>query len=931
MDPKPEYPAEWETHAVLRDGSTAEIRPIRPTDREALVRFHGQQSRESIYFRYFRYRPELSEAELDHFTRVDYRDRMAFVAMQGGELIAVARYETWGPGERSSDSGDHPTAEVAFFVHDDHQGKGLGTLMLEYLAAAARHRGLVGFTATVLSENYRMLGVFRSAGFDVSTRFADGAIEVELGIEVTSQASSAIADRHRLATARSVARILEARTVAVIGASREPGAVGHELVRHLLDGGGRDGDEIVVLAVNPATTEILGRPCFPTVAEAARSVADRGDGEGGGGDGGRDEGAGEGADEAQGPHRGAIDLAVIAVQADLVPDIVRQCVDVGVAGLLIVSVGFSDIDEVGRAREREIVELARNHGIRLIGPAAFGLVNTAAPGLCAVYHPVAAMAGRVGVGSQSGPLGAAMLDRLARRDVGVSSFVGLGNRADVSVNDLLDYWSLDPSTDAVVLYVENFGNLRNLSTVARRTSQAKPIVTVRPSSPDQVELLHQSGVILVDEVSQLVEQVELAVTQPVARGDRVALVSNSASVARLCAAACRRHDLQLVVPAGVADAARGDSVLIGDLDSVALRPSSDPADYERVVVATAVSDEVDLVLLALTPHAYFDRDELAGLLSRINRAIDKPVVAVGLVPSDVVPVEGLPLHAFPESAARALARHARYGQWRAAHAAIVHDGPRRGVSPSGVGSAGGSPLDQRVAGVVERLLAGRSETVVTLASPDLPELLDGLGIPLAPWGSAAGLDEAIARAEEIGYPVVLKAANLTSRSLGEWGGTAIDLHDGDDLEAAYRRMTATLGVAMRTSVVQRMVASVATIRLELLQDPAFGAMISIGAGGQAQVGTTPVARRFLPLDRSEARSLVRAMADRDELAGIDPAVEGAVADLVQALVAAAQATEHLARVTLNPILLSADQAVPTDAEVTLRRSDRHPLSGVRHL
>jgi acyl-CoA synthetase (NDP forming)/RimJ/RimL family protein N-acetyltransferase len=902
MEQVPEYPAEWETHAVLRDGSTAEIRPIRPDDREALVRFHGQQSRESIYFRYFRYRPELSEADLDHFTQVDYRDRMAFVAVQGSELVAVARYEKWP---------DRPVAEVAFFVHDHHHGKGLGTLMLEYLAAAARRRGLAGFTASVLPENYRMLGVFRGAGFEVSTRFADGVIEVDLGIEVTSETSVAIADRHRLATARSVARIVEARTVAVIGASREPGTVGHELIRQLLAGGGGDGRERAeVLAVNPSADEILGLACHPTIADAAAALVDVGGGDDGG------------------PR---IDLAIVAVRAELVVDIVRQCAEVGVGGLLILSVGFSELDEAGAEREREVVELARDNGMRLIGPAAFGLINTGHPvDLYAIYHPVSSIPGRVAVASQSGPLGAAVLDRLRDTGVGISSFVGVGNRADVSVNDLLDYWGLDPATDAVVLYVENVGNPRNFSTVARRTSLAKPIITIRPPSPDLVELLRQAGVILVDEVSQLVEQVELAANQPRSRGNRVAIVSNSASVARLAAAACRRHGLQLVVPSSVADAARDDSVLIGDVDSVALRPSGEPGDYERVVVAAAVSDEVDQVLLALAPTAHLDRATLEALLDRVNRAIDKPVVAVGLLGTDRVRVDGLPVYAFPEGAARVLGRHARYGQWREANARLA---------PVGGDGTSDDPADDRPDGVdgavrpldelIDQLLAGRLEAALTMSSPHLCDLLDALDLPLASWSTADGLDQAIEVAEGIGYPVVLKAANLSSRSLGEWGGTAIDLHDRQDLEAAHGRMAARLGIAMRSSVVQRMIPADGAIRLELLQDPAFGAMVSIGLGGSPYRRTAPVARRFLPADRSDAMALVEAMEDDDAEVG-GPAAE-AVVELIERLVAAAEASEQVARITLNPVLLAGRQAVPTDAEVVLRRRDLDPLVGVRHL
>ncbi|MGI9596669.1 MAG: GNAT family N-acetyltransferase [Acidimicrobiales bacterium] len=893
MDEPADYPAQWETHAVLKDGSTVEIRPIMVDDRAALAEFHSRQSRESIYFRYFRYRPELSDKELDHFTQVDYRDRMAFVAVLGNELVAVARYEKWD---------DRPTAEVAFFVDDDHHGKGLATLMLEYLAAAGRDRGLSGFTATVLPENYRMLAVFRSAGFQVSTRFADGLIEVELGIELTEETSSVIADRQRTSTARSVARIVEPMSVAVVGAGRQPGSVGHELVRNLVRAvsGGTAEVSRRIFPVNPEATEIAGVPAHPTIAAATEALnaaaTEPGDDDG---------------------DRPAIDLAIIAVRAELVEQLVAECAEVGVQGLLVVSAGFSELDERGREREHRLVDLARDNGMRLIGPNAFGLINTDSQrSLGATFHPIEVNPGRVGLASQSGPLGTAVLERMRVAGTGVSSFVGVGNRADVSVNDLLDYWDLDDRTDVIVLYVENFGNLQNFSTVARRVSASKPIITISPPAPELTELLQQAGVILVDEVSQLAEQALLAATQPPARGNRVAIIGNTASLARLATAACRRNGMEPVVPASVAELAAEDSVLIGDLDTVSLMPSGDPDDYERYVVAAAVSDEVDVVLIALAPTAYLTIPKLQSLLDRVNRSIDKPIAAIGLVDAAALHVDDLPIFTFPEEAARVLGRHARWGQWRSAR----HQGWPF-ADPDGGG---------RVT-VVEELLAGRAESTLNLASPDLGRLMEELQIPLAPFGTAQDVDEAVAVAERIGFPVVIKASNLPTRSVGESGGAAIDLHDRAALIAAYERMSEQLGMAMKTTIVQRMISAGQVVRLELLQEPPFGSMISIGPGGSGFGGAPPLARRFLPVDRSVARELVDAMDDDRASVAIDVASKEALVELIISLGDAAARTADLARISLNPIMLAGDETIPTDAEVLLKRRKTDLLAGVRHI
>jgi acyl-CoA synthetase (NDP forming)/RimJ/RimL family protein N-acetyltransferase len=864
-----DYPHGWETDVVLSDGSTVRLRPIRPDDRERLRRFHGRQSRESIYFRYFRFRPELTEKELVHFTHVDYRDRMAFVALRADEIVAVARYERW-PGR--------DTAEVAFFVDDAHNGKGLATIMLEYLAAAARGCGLDGFTASVLPENARMLAVFRRAGFDVQSHFEEGVIEVQLGIQVTEETSAAIEERDRRAQARSVARLLRPGSVAVVGANRRPGQIGRELFDNIRAGGFTG----PVYPVNPNTAELDGVATHTSVLDIADEV----------------------------------DLAVIAVPRDAVLDAVRECVAKRVGGLLVISSGFSDLGPAGVARERELVDEARGAGIRLIGPNAFGLVNTEPTvSLHALFIPVRPSTGRVALLSQSGPLGAAVLDQLRRAGVGVSTFVAVGNRADVSVNDLLQYWYLDESTDVVLLHLESYGNLRKLGAIARSLSQRKPIVAVRPygAGDSLCHLLDQAGIILAESVAEMARVARVLTAQPLPDGDRVAIVSNAASVARLTAGAARRAGLQVVVPHAVASA-RDGAVLIGDADTVGFDLGTSVDDYERVLRQVATSDDVDTVIAAIVPTLPTSPQEVSRMLRTVDEAVDKPLLAVGLVDEELVPYHGVPSFVFPEEAIGPLGRIAALARWRRRPV-----GQARQLAPAEA---------QARRGLAVGLLEGADERTIGLLE-QAPDLLMALGLPMARTVVVHSADEAVAAAEGLGYPVVLKAGGLLRRSVGEGGGTALDLQDAGGLRAAYDRMHRSLGPgAMDRAVVQELASPGANVLVELEQDPQRGAFIRLGVGGVVADAVPASAERIIPVSDVDARQLIDDSALGDLL---PPGTTAELVDLLLDLSAVAVAVPELALVRLNPVLASPGAVVAVDARVTLRPWPTDPLAGVRHL
>jgi acyl-CoA synthetase (NDP forming)/RimJ/RimL family protein N-acetyltransferase len=864
------YPAHWETDVVLGDGSVVHLRPIRPDDRERLRRFHGRQSRESIYSRYFRFRPELSEDELTRLTHLDYRDRMAFVALLGEELVAVARYERWPDSDR---------AEVAFFVDDAHNGKGLATIMLEYLAAAARSAGLAGFTASILPENVRMLAVFRRAGFDVRTRFEEGVIEVELGIELTPQTSAAIDERDRLSQARSVARLLRPGSVAVVGVNRRRGRVGRELYESIRAGGFTG----PVFAVNQAADEIDGQVAY-------RSVADIPD---------------------------EVDLAVLAVPAGAVEATVEGCVDKRVTGLVVVSSGFAETGPEGAERERRLVALARRHGVRLIGPGAFGVVNTdPTVSLNALFVPVRPAPGRVALLSQSGPLGAAVLEQLRRANVGVSSFVGVGNRADVSVNDLLQYWSLDESTDVVLLYLESYGNLRKLGAIARAVSATKPVVAVRPSGgPDGLyHLLVQAGVIVVDSVAEMAEVARVATARRPPDGDRVAVVSNASSVARLAAGAARRAGLQVVVPRDLAAVGGDGPVLVDDTDAVSLQDRAGVEGCEPVLRAAASSGEVDAVVAAIVPTLDLAPEAVARLLEAVAGAAPVPVLSAGLLDEDQAPFREVPAYVFPEDAVRPLGHLARWVRWRRR--------PRGEVVSLSAGEA------EAARSLAAGLLGGDAVRVLDPLA-EAPAFLRALGLPVARSEVVASGDEAVAAADGLGYPVALKAGGMRRRSVGEGGGTALDLHSAGAVAGAHRRMRRHLGgQAMALAVVQEMVPVGPTVSVELEQDPQQGAFVRLGVGGAVAAAVPAGIPRIIPVSDLDAGEQI----DRSGVGQlVDRTGRHHLCRLVQALSALAVAVPELSLVRLNPVMVSASGATAVDVEAVLRPWPRDPLAEVRHL
>jgi succinyl-CoA synthetase alpha subunit/GNAT superfamily N-acetyltransferase len=577
-----EYPAHWEADVVLRDGGTARIRPITVDDAERLVSFYEQVSDESKYYRFFAPYPRLSAKDVHRFTHHDFVDRVGLAATVGGEFIATVRYDRINAdGLPASSPADE--AEVAFLVQDAHQGRGVASALLEHVGAVARERGIRRFAAEVLPANNKMIKVFTDAGYTQKRSFEDGVVRLEFDLEPTDRSLAVQRAREQRAEARSVQRLLAPGSVAVIGAGRAPGGVGRSVLDNLKDAGftGR------LYAVNRASQEkeLDGVPAYRSVRDIPEPV----------------------------------DLAVVAVPAPHVPEVVAECGEHGVQGLVVVSAGYAESGPAGLERQRELVRQARTYGMRIIGPNAFGVINTSSDvRLNASLAPEMPRPGRIGLFAQSGAIGIALLSRLHRRGggvtgvTGVSTFVSSGNRADVSGNDVVQYWYDDPNTDVALMYLESIGNPRKFTRLARRTAASKPLVVVQGARHGGAApqghavratrlphatvsaLLRQAGVIRVDTITELVDAGLLLARQPLPAGPRVAILGNSESLGLLTYDACLAQGLRPLPPLDLTTGASAE-----DFHAALSQALADPASDAVVVTAIPAVGEASVADEAL--------------------------------------------------------------------------------------------------------------------------------------------------------------------------------------------------------------------------------------------------------------------------------------------------------------------------------------------
>ncbi len=890
---------------MLRDGSTVHVRPVRPEDAAGVRALFEGLSAESRWLRFFSEAYDAG-AVVRWATEVDYDRRFGLVATAGAEQRLVA-HAGW---ERLRDRADK--AELALAIADDFQGRGLGTILLGQLAEAAHAAGVTLLDAEVLPQNHQMLQVLRDAGLPLTVRSLPGVVMAELPTSLSPEALERFEQREQLAAVAALRGVLAPRSVAVIGASRRRGSVGGELFHNLLAGGFNG----PVYPVNPGAEVVQSVLAYRSVLGVP----------------------------------GPVDLAVIAVPAVAVVGAARECAAKGVRALVVISAGFAETGSQGAERQRELLHVCREAGMRLIGPNCLGVINTdPAVRLDATFGPAIPIGGRVGFLSQSGALGLAIVDYANQLGLGLSGFVSVGNKADISGNDLLGYWAEDPRTDVVLLYLESFGNPRKFARTARRLGRSKPIVAVKSgrsvagaratgshtgallaASDVTVDgLFRQAGVIRTDTLSELFDVARLLASQPPPRGRRVGIVTNAGGPGIMCADACEAGGLEVVqlsewLRAALAAFLPHEASVANPVDLLAAAPA---AHHRRAVELVAGSGEVDAVIAIFIPPLVTELAEVASAIREGAEAApaDVPVLAV-VMSAAGGPLElrgtrrALPSYAFPEDAARALALAAVYGAWRSAPAGQV---------PELAGVRG----DEAAAVLATAMAAGPLPR--WLGPDEVARLLGCYGLPLAPWRLTGTPEEAAAAAAELGGPVALKAVASGLVHKTEAGAVRLALSGAEQVAAGAREMASRVAAAGHQAsgfLVQRMAEPGVELLVGVVHDPSFGPVVACGAGGTAVELLKDVAVRITPLTDLDARQMVHSLATFPLLDGYRGAPKADVAALEDVLLRVSALVDErpeVAELDCNPVIVGPGGAVIVDARIRIEQPAAPPPLGAR--
>jgi acetyl coenzyme A synthetase (ADP forming)-like protein len=865
---------------VLRDGSTLHVRPIDEADRAAVVEIRDALEAAGRHIAAFDARDTGGWARA--FLETPSSGGVSVIGEAGGRALAVAAFR-----RRDAEAA---RAQAVVAVAPSLQGRGIGTRLLELLADEARPRGITHFDAWIPREQDTLVDMFISSGFDLEQQADGGRVHLALRLTETPRFLERSAGRAQAAAAASLRAVFEPQAVAVIGANRERGRIGSEILHNLIAAGFAG----PIHPIHPAGGQIEGRQAYPRVVDVP----------------------------------GPVDLAVIAVPAERVDGVVADCVTKGVKAIVVITAGFSETGAPGREREERLLDTVRAAGMRMVGPNCMGLVNTD-PGvrLNATFSAVYPPPGSVAMSTQSGALGMAILDYARELGIGISTFVSVGNKADVSSNDLLHYWAEDERTSVILLYLESFGNPRKFSQIARRVARRKPIVAVKSgrstsgaraasshtgalAASDAIvdALFRQAGVIRTNTLEELFDVAALVAHQPIPRGRRVAIVTNAGGPGILAADACEARGLELprLSDQTVTELRQFLPAAASVGNPVDMIASASPEHYERTLMAVLRDDRVDSALAIFIPPVVTEPDAVARAIRAAAATCPvKPMLAIMMSsersPAALAPI---PVYAFPEAAAAALARAVRYGEWLAA----TTDETAPEVA-----------LDERIirARVDEALARGGG----WLTPLEAQEVVAAAGIRVAAGATADSEEAAVAAANRIGYPVVLKAVGPGIVHKTEVGGVRVGLATADGVREAWRDFRSRLP-GLTGAFVQTQVPAGVEMLVGVTDDPVFGPVVACATGGVMAELLQDAAFRIAPVTDRDAATMIGELRGARLLRGFrgaPPADERALREAVVRAGALAIATPEIAEMDINPLVVTPDGAIAVDVRIRVER------------
>ncbi|MDD5339165.1 MAG: GNAT family N-acetyltransferase [Dehalococcoidales bacterium] len=874
--------SQFRREELLRDGYRVLLRPIEKSDVPLWLDFFNRLSDETKYFRFHNVPKEMTEEDALRYCTVDYDNSFAYAAEIGKgkdrKIIAVSRYYRL-PNRRS--------AEVAIAIEDAYQNIGLGTRLIQALADIAREKDISVFESNVLVDNQQMMETFRDYGFHVSSELQHGVYTVTFPIKHTQVVDRKEAYRDRIATVASLQPLVNPKSVAIIGAARAPGTIGNLLMRCIL----QSGYSGIVYPVNPNTDAVLSVKSYPSVMDIP----------------------------------GKVDLAIIAVPAAIVNKVADECGQKGVRGLIVISDGFRERNTEGAVREDELRIITLSYGMRLVGPNCMGIINTDADvKMNATFSQVYPNTGNVAFLSQSGAMGLTILEHVKNLNVGISTFVSVGNRADVSSNDFLQYWEQDPATKVILLYLESFGNPDEFAKIARRVSAKKPIVAVKSgttaagaraasshtgalatSDVASDVLFKNAGIIRVNSVEELLNLATLLSTQPLPKGRRLVIVTNGGGPGIIAADAASRNGLEVQeLSADSYEKIRPimkRGINVGNpIDTTA---GATAQEYEGILRILAADENVDAVLAIFAPPIVIETKEMEDALRKVAPVFwryKKPLLGCFIGQKGLSAQLGskghyIPLYVFPEEAIQSLRRATEYSEMRS--------------KPIGNIPIFKDIQKAKARELINTVIKNSSKRPIWLSPEEIEKLLSCYGIHQSGVVFADTIDEAKTTARKLGYPVAVKLASATITHKTDVGGVVLNVDSDEEVEKAYNTIAEKLEKLGRRNemsgvTIQRMMTDGIETIVGVTQDPSFGPLMLFGSGGIYAELIKDVTLKLHPITDSDALEMINSVRMSklfDGYRGSPPSDVKALQELLLRVSAMVEDIPEIAELDLNPV------------------------------